>query len=42
MIVFFILPWEMKTYLLEEAALLELPEELLRLTELPLELLLPE
>ena len=32
----------MKTYLLEEAALLELPEVLLRLTELPLELLLPE
>ena len=32
----------MKTYLLEEAALLELPEELLRLTELPLERLLPE
>lgn len=29
----------MKTYLLEDAALLEPPEELLRLTELPLELL---
>ena len=32
----------MKTYLLEEAALLEPAEELLRLTELPLEWLLPE
>ena len=36
------MPWEMITNLLEDAALLEPPEELLRLTELPLERLLPE